>query len=143
LAKIIKFRRHTFAKIIKFRARIRSTTLQDGPRFVREDPGAGSARPRRGGEMTDPYPGQPGPGGQYPAGGTPAEPPKRRISARLIIGLILLVLLVIFCAENTRKVRMRLIGPEVQAPLYLPLLIAAVAGVLIGLMIRRRRRRRT
>jgi uncharacterized integral membrane protein len=35
---------------------------------------------------------------------------------------------------------MRVIGPEIHAPLFLALLIAAVVGVLIGLVARRRRR---
>jgi uncharacterized integral membrane protein len=53
---------------------------------------------------------------------------------------VLLVLLIVFSAENTRSVKMRLIGPEVHAPLFLALLIAALVGVLIGLVVRRRRR---
>jgi uncharacterized integral membrane protein len=68
--------------------------------------------------------------------------PKRRVSVRLIVGLVLLVLLIVFAVENTRTVTMRLIGPEVHAPLFLALLIAAVVGVLIGLVIRRRRKPR-
>ncbi len=93
--------------------------------------------------MTDPYAGQPGPGAPYPGGpqpGVPARQPKRRINARLIVGLVLLVLLIVFSAENTRSVKMRLIGPEVHAPLFLALLIAALVGVLIGLVVRRRRK---
>jgi uncharacterized integral membrane protein len=53
---------------------------------------------------------------------------------------VLLVLLIVFSVENTRSVRMRVIGPEIHAPLFLALLIAAVVGVLIGLVVRRRRR---
>jgi uncharacterized integral membrane protein len=95
--------------------------------------------------MTDPYAGQPGPGAPYPGGprpgpGVPARQPKRRVNARVIVGLVLLVLLIVFSAENTRSVRMRVIGPEIHAPLFLALLIAAVVGVLIGLVARRRRR---
>ena len=97
--------------------------------------------------MTDPYTGQPGPGAPYPGGpqpgpGVPARQPKRRLNARVIVGLVLLVLLIVFSAENTRSVRMRLIGPEIHAPLFLALLIAAVVGVLIGLVVRRRRKPR-
>ena len=95
--------------------------------------------------MTDPYAGQPGPGARYPGGpqpgpGVPARQPKRRVNARVIGGLVLLVLLIVFSVENTRSVRMRVIGPEIHAPLFLALLIAAVVGVLIGLVVRRRRR---
>jgi len=62
------------------------------------------------------------------------------VNARVIVGLVLLVLLIVFSAENTRSVKMRVIGPEIHAPLFLALLIAAVVGVLIGLVVRRRRR---
>jgi lipopolysaccharide assembly protein A len=97
--------------------------------------------------MTDPYAGQPGPGAPYPGvpqpgPGAPAGRPKRRVNARLIVGGVLLILLIVFAVENTRSVTMRLIGPEVHAPLFLALLIAAVVGVLIGLVIRRRRKPR-
>ena len=90
--------------------------------------------------MTDPYAGQPGAPYPQPGPGLPARPPKRRVNARLILGLVLLVLLIVFSVENTRSVRMRVIGPEIHAPLFLALLIAAVVGVLIGLVVRRRRR---
>jgi lipopolysaccharide assembly protein A len=90
--------------------------------------------------MTEPSAGQPAPGMGFSAPGSPPEPPKRRISGRLVAGLILIVLLVIFGVENTRSVKMRLIIPEIRAPLFLALLIAAVVGVLIGLVIRRKRR---
>jgi uncharacterized integral membrane protein len=95
--------------------------------------------------MTDPYAGQPGPGAPYPGGPQPgpgvrAQQPKRRVNARVIVGLVLLVLLIVFSVENTRSVKMRVIGPEIHAPLFLALLIAAVVGVLIGLVVRRRRR---
>ena len=62
------------------------------------------------------------------------------MNARVIVGLVLLVLLIVFSVENTRSVKMRVIGPEIHAPLFLALLIAAVVGVLIGLVVRRRRR---
>jgi uncharacterized integral membrane protein len=62
------------------------------------------------------------------------------VNAGVIVGLVLLVLLIVFSVENTRSVKMRVIGPEIHAPLFLALLIAAVVGVLIGLVARRRRR---
>lgn len=65
----------------------------------------------------------------------------RRIGARQVIGLILLVVLIVFLAENTRKVKIRFIGPEVQAPLLLALLVSALLGALATLVIQRRRRR--
>jgi len=62
------------------------------------------------------------------------------VNARVIVGLVLLVLLIVFSVENTRSVKMRVIGPEIHAPLFLALLITAVVGVLIGLVVRHRRR---
>jgi uncharacterized integral membrane protein len=67
---------------------------------------------------------------------------KRRISPRLVLGLIFLVLLVVFLAENTRKVKIRFLAPEVKAPLYLALLVAAVVGALAALLIQHRRHKR-
>ncbi len=87
--------------------------------------------------MTSQYP-QVGPPGSEP----PNEPQKRRISARFVISALFVILLIVFLAENTRTVTMRLIGPEVDAPLYLALLIAAALGVLATLIVRWRRGRR-
>jgi uncharacterized integral membrane protein len=56
---------------------------------------------------------------------------------------VLLILLVVFLAENTRNVKMRLIIPEVRAPLFLALLIAAALGALTMVIMRWRRGRRT
>jgi uncharacterized integral membrane protein len=55
---------------------------------------------------------------------------------------VLLILLVVFLAENTRSVKMRFIIPEVRAPLFLALLIAAALGALTMIIVRRRRGRR-
>ena len=69
--------------------------------------------------------------------------PLRRLGPRGILALILAVLVVIFVAENTRRVRIRFIaGPEVKAPVWLALLIAAVVGALAGLLLQHLRNRR-
>ncbi len=80
--------------------------------------------------------------GQLPGGEPPGAPAKRRIGPRLVIGAILLVLLVVFFAENTRSVKMRLIIPQVRAPLFLALLIAAALGALATLIVRWQRGRK-
>nr|WP_093736450.1 MULTISPECIES: lipopolysaccharide assembly protein LapA domain-containing protein [unclassified Streptomyces] len=62
-----------------------------------------------------------------------------------IATLVLIALAAIFIFENTRKVRIRLIIPEVTMRLWAALLIAFVVGLLIGLSLRiggRRRGRR-
>jgi uncharacterized integral membrane protein len=45
---------------------------------------------------------------------------------------VVLILLVIFIAQNTRKVTVSFLGLEGQTPLAVALLIAAVAGLLIA-----------
>jgi uncharacterized integral membrane protein len=52
------------------------------------------------------------------------------------------VLAVIFIAENTKRVKIRALGPTVSTPLWLALLITLVAGMLIPILSRRRRNRR-
>ena len=58
-----------------------------------------------------------------------------------ILAGILFVVVIVFIVENTRKVKVRLIGPEVNAPLYVVILIAAVLGALIAALMRHRRKR--
>ena len=82
-----------------------------------------------------PYPPAPGPEGEPPQG------PKRSVSTGQILGGVLLVLVVIFILENSREVKVRLIIPEVKAPLYVTILIAAVLGALIAWLLRYRRHR--
>lgn len=58
-----------------------------------------------------------------------------------ILAGILFVVVIVFIVENTRTVRVRLIGPEVNAPLYVVILIAAVLGALIAALMRYRRKK--
>jgi uncharacterized integral membrane protein len=66
---------------------------------------------------------------------------KRPISVGQILGGLLFLLVIVFIIENSRKVKVRLIIPEVEAPLYVPILIAAVLGSLITWLLRYRRHR--
>jgi uncharacterized integral membrane protein len=82
------------------------------------------------------------------SGQTPPPPSKQpprqqgwRPSARQVAGVILLVLALVFIFENTKSVKVRLIVPEVKAPLFVALLIAAVLGGLVTLLIQWRVRR--
>ena len=51
------------------------------------------------------------------------------------------MLVVIFIVENTDNVKIRIIaGPKVNAPVFVALLIAAVAGALISELLRFRRK---
>lgn len=86
--------------------------------------------------MTDPYP----PGAAAPA----PEPGKgrKRLGAREIGALVVFVLLVVFIVENTRKVRIRFIFPEFDAPLFVALLVAALVGALVLWLVEQRVRTR-
>lgn len=87
-----------------------------------------------------PPPSAPGPEGEPPpSANRPAA--KRPVSTGQILGGVLFVLVVIFILENSRQVKVRLIIPEVKAPLYVTILIAAVLGALIAWLLRYRRRR--
>jgi uncharacterized integral membrane protein len=63
-----------------------------------------------------------------------------RLTAGQISGSILLILTLIFVFENTKRVNVRLIGPQVHAPLFVALLLAAVLGALGALLTQWRRR---
>ena len=99
--------------------------------------------------MSNPYPPQP-PAGPPPGAPRPPGPPvpppgddlpHRSISTGQILGGLLFIVVLVFVLENTRTVKVRLIVPEVQAPLALALLIAAVLGALIAWLLRFRRQR--
>lgn len=116
----------------------------------------GDARDRVGylAAMTDPgsYPPAPsGPaagGGARSGPGTPADVPagrpaqrNRSFSTGQFLAGILFVLTVIFIVENTDNVKIRIIaGPKVNAPIFVALLIAAIAGALISELLRLRRK---
>jgi uncharacterized integral membrane protein len=67
--------------------------------------------------------------------------PRRAVSIGQILGGLLFVLTVIFILENTKSVKVRLIIPEVEAPLAVPIVIAAVLGALVAWLLRYRRRK--
>ena len=51
-----------------------------------------------------------------------------RIPPRLVVGLVLALLILVFIAENNRRTKMRFLLPEVTAPLWTALFAAASAG---------------
>ena len=79
---------------------------------------------------------------QGPSSESPQQPRSRAFLVRLVAGLIVLAVAVVFMAENTRKVRVRALVPEVTAPLWAVLAATLVAGMLILMLVQRRRRRR-
>jgi uncharacterized integral membrane protein len=66
---------------------------------------------------------------------------KRPVSVGQILGGLLFAITVIFILENTRSVTVRLIIPEVHAPLAVPIIVAAVLGALVAWLLRYRRQR--
>ena len=71
-----------------------------------------------------------------------STPEKRRftVKPRQVAGLILVVLAVVFAAENTRKTRIRFVIPEFTSPLWLALLVPLVLGFAAGALFVHRRR---
>ncbi len=61
--------------------------------------------------------------------------------ARHLLALVILVVAVVFVAENTHKVRIRAIVPWVTVPQWEALAITLVAGMLILSLVKRRRHR--
>jgi uncharacterized integral membrane protein len=61
----------------------------------------------------------------------------RRISPRLVVGLVLAVLILLFVAENNRRTKMRFLVPEVTAPLWTALFVAALLGGVAGALLTR------
>lgn len=61
----------------------------------------------------------------------------RRIPPRLVVGLVLAVLILVFIAENNRRTKMRFLLPEVTAPLWTALFVAALLGGVAGALLTR------
>ncbi len=65
-----------------------------------------------------------------------------KVGPREVTAVVFLVLFLVFLAENSRKVKIRFLIPEVQAPLYIALLIAALVGAAVALLVQSRRNHR-
>jgi uncharacterized integral membrane protein len=59
------------------------------------------------------------------------------MTPRRITGLVLAVLALVFIFENTRRVKIRVLVPQVTMRLWLALLITFVVGLLCGYLLRR------
>ncbi|OHU07968.1 LPXTG cell wall anchor domain-containing protein [Mycobacterium syngnathidarum] len=67
--------------------------------------------------------------------------PVRRFALRYWVALILVVLAGIFVAQNRDRVGVHVLWVTVESPMWFILVIIFVMGLLIGLLLRRRRRR--
>ena len=74
---------------------------------------------------------------------TPSRPPEPRrqlvTPARVALAVVV-VLAIVFAAENTRRTRIRFIVPIVSTWVWLALLVALVLGFAAGLLVGRRRK---
>ena len=123
-----------------------STPLPAGP------PYSSPSTPPVGGSAGQPSaPATPPPASGPPASGPPATPPAPRHTGRTIgrtlaaaLLVFVTVLLVLFVMFNTQTVDISLVFTDIEAPLVVALLVAAVLGALVASLIsllRRARRR--
>ncbi len=66
--------------------------------------------------------------------------PVRRFALRYWIAVILVALAAIFVAQNRDRVGVHVLWVTVESPMWFILVIIFVMGLLIGLLLRRRRR---
>ncbi|MCV7202220.1 DUF1049 domain-containing protein [Mycolicibacterium peregrinum] len=66
--------------------------------------------------------------------------PARRPALRYWVALILVALAAIFVAQNRDRVGVHVLWVTVESPMWFILVIIFVMGLLIGLLLRRRRR---
>jgi uncharacterized integral membrane protein len=60
-----------------------------------------------------------------------------RLHPRLVVGVVLVVVALVFVVENGRETKIRFIVPQVTAPLWIGLSVAALLGAVAGGLIAR------
>ncbi|MCW2689348.1 MAG: hypothetical protein JWR37_4238 [Mycobacterium sp.] len=70
----------------------------------------------------------------------PAGRGVRRFALRHWFAIILVALAAVFVAQNRDRVGIHILWVTVESPMWFILTIIAVVGVLVGLLLRRRRR---
>jgi len=70
--------------------------------------------------------------------GSPVRP-RRRVTSRQVIALVIIVLVVVFVFQNRDPVQIRFFAATFISPLWLLLVIMAAVGVLAGFLFARRR----
>ncbi len=108
------------------------------------EPAAPAHEPSAGGVLEPPTADSPGPGGLHPGrpGSQLHQPPPRvprtRISAvwfGVVAGALALILLIIFVAQNTARVRIHFLWMTGDFPISVAFLIAGVGGALIAIAV--------
>jgi uncharacterized integral membrane protein len=64
----------------------------------------------------------------------------RRFALRYWVAITLVVLAAIFIAQNRARPRVQILWIAVDAPMWLLLTVMLVAGIVVGLLLRRRRK---
>lgn len=57
------------------------------------------------------------------------------LSPKQVVGIVILVLVAIFCAQNTGDTTIKFFGGETQSPLWVWLLGVLALGVLVGILL--------
>jgi uncharacterized integral membrane protein len=65
----------------------------------------------------------------------PEPDQKMQLHPRVVGGVVLAALVLLFVVENTKKTTIRFFVPEVTAPLWVGLAVAALLGAVVGALI--------
>jgi putative membrane protein len=78
---------------------------------------------------------------ETPTTGPAAGGRVRRFALRYWVALILVALAAIFIAQNRDRPRVHILWITVESPMWFILTVMLAVGILVGLLLRRRRRR--
>jgi putative membrane protein len=78
---------------------------------------------------------------ETPSTGPAAGGRVRRFALRYWVALILVALAAIFIAQNRDRPRVHILWITVESPMWFILTVMLAVGILVGLLLRRRRRR--
>jgi uncharacterized integral membrane protein len=78
---------------------------------------------------------------ETPSAGPVAGGRVRRFALRYWVALILVALAAIFIAQNRDRPRVHILWITVESPMWFILTVMLAVGILVGLLLRRRRRR--
>ncbi|WP_099021862.1 LapA family protein [Mycolicibacterium palauense] len=73
--------------------------------------------------------------------GSPTAGPVRRFAVRYWVALVLVALAAIFIAQNRDRPRIHILWVTVESPMWFVLTVMLVVGILVGLLLGRRRRK--
>ncbi|MCV7224944.1 DUF1049 domain-containing protein [Mycolicibacterium komossense] len=77
---------------------------------------------------------------EAPSAGAPSKRGHRRVAFRYWVALILVALAALFIAQNRDRPRVHILWITVESPMWFILTVMLAMGILVGLLLRRRRR---